>query len=159
MSKLKLEVGKAYRTRKGHKAVVVDMEKGDYTYPVTVAIKIKSVAHSQEWKVRYLRLNGCMFSDGSESDYDLVGEWVEELDFDWNCLPAWADKAIAMDSNGKWFCYASKPIIVLGDYWWDSVDDDTTACDFIPPEYEPKNFNGSWEGSLFINPKYQEGEQ
>lgn len=73
----------------------------------------------------------------------------QDLDFDWDCLPKWADRWIAMDESKVWFAY-SHPALSEGR--WDADDG---YCSCIPTEYYPKNFTASWEDSLFENPKYK----
>lgn len=81
---------------------------------------------------------------------------TEQLDFDWNCLPVWANW-IAMDERGIWHCYKDKPI--LSNYIWlyrgvSYID----KYDIIHPKYMPRNFTGTWTDSLFENPKYKNDE-
>lgn len=138
---VKLEIGKEYVTRSGLKVKVYDIaESGDF--PVVAGLIGKDVITPISYT-----LNGRYHDDDELSSEDIVGEWQEPLDFDWSCLPAWANEYIAMDESGVWCFYKFKPTL-KGEYW--STPDSSFYT--IPTEYTPKNFKGSWENSLFKNP-------
>lgn len=86
--------------------------------------------------------------------YNYIRPVQEELDFDWDCLPKWANKYIAYSKDYAWYSYDKKPTILsLKEIWYNEGQ----AC-LIPKEYAPKNFKGSFMESLFKNPKYKEKE-
>lgn len=70
----------------------------------------------------------------------------KKLDFDWSCLPAWANW-IAMDKNETWSYYVIKPVRDNYASMWNIPHRDNWAP--IPPKYAPKNFTGKWTESLF----------
>lgn len=139
---MKLEIGKEYKTRNGLKVKVYDIaESGDY--PVIAGghrdggIIAAAYAINGAYNLKY------------ESSYDIIGEWVEPLDFDWSCLPAWANNYIAMDQDGAWFAYSKNPEKRMELFAWRSG---YGLAILIPEEYAPKNFKGDWENSLLKNP-------
>ena len=67
-----------------------------------------------------------------------------EIGFDIGCLPSWAEY-IAMDSDKDWFFYADDLLPYKDDGVWLNF----SLSSIIPEEYEPKNYVGSWEDSLF----------
>jgi len=88
----------------------------------------------------------CLESGGTAWSYGNI-----ELDFDWSCLPAWADESIALDSNGKWCSFTGSP--VKRTRTW-CLGTPGQWC-FIGEDYYPKSYTGSWEESLHMNPKYK----
>lgn len=83
----------------------------------------------------------------SFTEYHLQGfsqERPKELDFDASCLPAWANKFIAMDSDYVWVAFIDEPDECLTDW---QVGDESYACP-IPLDFAPKNFQGNWKDSL-----------
>lgn len=136
---MKIEAGKLYRTRNGMKvriyATDVDGElpiHGAFYYP-----------ENSLWEVNAWRENGI---DGDyEPDFDIIGEWKEPLDFDPDCLPAWAEW-IALESYGEWLWYRDEPAIYDDLNTW--VGEKSYGV--IPKEYSPKNFKGHWKESLFL---------
>lgn len=76
---------------------------------------------------------------------------AQELDFDWSCLPKWANW-IAMRSDGVWMWSVNKMTIIGGD--WESLYNvDSQDLSYIPTKYAPKNFTEHWEESLFKVPE------
>lgn len=77
------------------------------------------------------------------------------LDFDWDCLPKWANKYISMNVNGDWCSWGGSPY--EDDYrriWMINA-----SCCYksgIPSEFAPKNFTGDWKDSLFKNPNIKD---
>lgn len=137
---VKLEIGKEYVTRSGLKVKVYDIaESGDF--PVIAGVlknnRVYPNAYTKDGRHSFVETD----------DLNIVGEWQEPLDFDWSCLPAWANEYIAMDESGVWCFYKIKPTL-KGEYW--STPDSSFYT--IPTEYAPKNFKGSWENSLYKNP-------
>ena len=88
----------------------------------------------------------------ARNEYDIIAPWQDPLDFEWDCLPKWKDRYIAMDENGSWLSYASKP--QPRHYTWGATDD--SGQQVIPKEYHPKNYTGTWQDSLHVNPKYKD---
>jgi len=132
---MKIEVGKLYRTRNGRKVRI-------YATNVEGELPIHGAFYYPEdslWEVNAWREYGI---DGDyESDFDIIGEWKEPLDFDPDCLPAWA-KWITMDEDGEWLWHEDEPVIYNLDEWkWDMWMC-TKLSGGIPKEYSPKNFKG-----------------
>lgn len=78
-----------------------------------------------------------------------VTRYQDFLDFDPDCLPAWAEW-IAMDKNKDWRWHRYKPK-KNGFFWveptkWEFKVGD---CGRIPEDFIPKNFKGNWKESLF----------
>lgn len=98
-------------------------------------------------KIEAQEVRSVKFLTQEEFDEDIVEEWI---DFDWSCLPAWADMYIAMDKNGDWASYPDSPVLDIEEEVWD------TGGYFIllPTDYFPKGFTGDWTESLMKNPKY-----
>ena len=75
----------------------------------------------------------------------------KEKIFDWNCLPAWCNSWIAMEDNGKWYCYEFKPIktksIIASE--WKCVTGERYE---IPSKFKPLRYSGTWDTSLMKNP-------
>lgn len=70
---MKLEAGKYYRTRDGRKAYVIGQNVFECNYGKWFAGYIDGDADPLDWSI-----DGCIFSDKSESHRDLVAEWVEK---------------------------------------------------------------------------------
>lgn len=129
---MKIERDRFYRTRDGRKALCVYNQK-EGEYPCVI------VAASGQWSATE---KGSYYSDDSESDLDIVSQWVEPLDLDHSALPAWANKFVTMDADYRWTCSDSKP--ERRNRGWDS----TNYAMWIPPEHNPKGFDGEWKDSL-----------
>lgn len=141
MKKLKIEAGKFYRTRDGRKA-------GIYRTDAKGKRPIHGYIVDSEENAFCWYKGGYSFSNRDvKYENDLISEWQEPLDFDWNCLPKWANKYIAADPRGNWFSSNSKITFVR----W-GLNNQTDILGYIPKEYQPKNFTGNWEDSLFKNP-------
>lgn len=134
---MKIEVGKFYRTRNGRKVRIYDTD-------VEGELSIHGAYYCPEnslWEVNAWRENGI---DGDyEPDFDIIGAWMEPLEFDHDCLPAWAEW-IAMDEDGEWRWHEDKPALYNLGMW-----SGEKLSGGIPKEYSPKNFKGSWKESLF----------
>lgn len=146
---MKIEVGKYYKDRIGRKVrIYAIVENGDY--PIHGA-----VFDNNTWISRGFVLNGKYFKADTDSGGDIVSEWQEPLDFDWGCLPKWADKYISMDLDLSWKCFSDKPSIRYenSSVW---IGKSLSFYNSIPCEFYPKNFSGCWEDSLFKNPKYED---
>lgn len=140
---MKIEVGKLYRKRNGRKVRIYDTNvEGEL--PIHGAFYCP---HNRLWEVSAWRENGidCDY----EPDFDIIGEWKEPLDFDPDCLPAWA-KWIAVGNDGEWLWYEDKPVIHDSGMWDDSgMWVSAKLSGGIPKEYSPENFKGHWKESLY----------
>src|SRR5690606_41479402 len=106
---MKIEVGKLYRTRNGMKVRI-------YATDIEGELPIHGAVYYPEhnfWDTNAWREDGI---DGDyQPDFDIIGEWKEPIDFDPDCLPAWA-KYIAMDKNKDWRWHRYKP--ERSDFFW-----------------------------------------
>lgn len=146
---MKIEIGKFYKDRIGRKVRIYAIEEnGDY--PIHGA-----VFDNNTWISRGFVLNGKYFKSCTDSSDDIVSEWQEPLDFDWDCLPKWADRYIVMDRHKDWMCVESKPLIRYenSNAWTARAH---SNYNIIPENFYPKNFTGDWKDSLFKNPKYKD---
>lgn len=139
--KLKIEAGKFYRTRDGRKAGIYRTDVNHPEYSIHGYVEFDSVEYPLVW-----RSDGRYFDTG-EHCTDLISEWHESLGFDWDCLPPWCNKCIAMNEDGAWNAYSNEPTPRP----WGSYNVYATII-AIPREYQPKNFTGDWTDSLFKNP-------
>lgn len=75
---MKWEVGKYYRTRDGHKAIVSAIvppsPDGKTTHGLAV---LGYVLDGGEWVERCWAQEGLFFLDGQEHDHDLVAPWID----------------------------------------------------------------------------------
>ena len=128
MSTLKFEVGKAYQTRDGRKAVCLTTT----LYDSRVGFQVGEILYS-------VTINGMFFNDKSETQNDIISEWIDKPVIDWSAMPAWA-KFVAMNDNEEWYWYTSAP---------------NKCCPYIsgriPSEYAPK-WEGDWRNSLIERP-------
>lgn len=146
MNKLKIEAGKFYRTRDGRKAGIYRTDVNTSKRSIHgYVIASDGIEYSRYW-----RSDG-MFFNTKKSKVDLIEEWQEPfiLDFDWDCLPYWCNKYVAKNKKGTWLAYSSKPKLCTVDFC--NYDKKTV----IPEEYQPKNYTGSWEDSVFKNPNFK----
>jgi hypothetical protein len=106
---IKFEVGKFYRTRDGRKALVFNIVSSDEIYPIRVAIiGLGSTAYMRSGRIWV----------NKESPNDLIAEWIDAdkkginnpIIYDRAKLPAWANKAIAMNANGRWRYFSEVPM-------------------------------------------------
>jgi hypothetical protein len=136
MNNLKFEVGKAYQTRDGRKAVCLTTTlRNDYP----LAFQIDDFIY-------LTTIDGCDYIRESQpqSPKDIIGIWIDKPVIDWSVMPAWA-KFVAMDSNGSWFWYTHKPSL---EHVWCVIDGDYGK---IPSEYAPK-WDVDWRNSLIERP-------
>lgn len=134
---MNIEVGKFYKTRSGCKVRVYATDganKGE----------IHGAMYEEGmWKSRYWSNDGAYYQS-IRHQYDIVSEWQEPLDFDWNCLPVWAD-GIVKQGTGWNFYFGGTPIFI--DNVWSLSNFGT-----ILNPYAPKNYNGTLENSLHKRP-------
>jgi len=135
---MKLEKGKFYRSRDGRKWEVLTMERSSKDYPVIVM----RVGHSD---FGALTSKGKCIIGGCEYKSDLIAEWTEPVEIPWSDYPTWC-KWVAMDADGEWCCYDSKPNASLSTW----INED--FVNIIHPDYCPRNFTGDWTESLFERP-------
>lgn len=143
---LKIEAGKFYKLRNGFKAFVYRTGCEDDAYTIHGYVIRTDKGDKEE--VASWTDAGNFYSDVSKDEFDIVLEWTEPLDFDWDCLPKWADRYITMDADGNWYGHNKKPKLEHNCYW--NSNGDTVYI----KRYHPKNFTGDWKVSLFENPKY-----
>ncbi len=142
MKKLKIEAGKFYKTRDGRKAGIYRTDVNHPLYSIHgYVIAPDGIEYSRCWHSdgKYMSVGG--------NEENLISEWQDSLNFDWDCLPKWRNKYIAMDENGAWYAYSNEP--KQGTWGFCNY----AAIIEIPEEYQPKNFTGDWKDSLFKNPK------
>jgi hypothetical protein len=126
MSTLKFEVGKAYRTFDGRKAVCLTT--------------------TLDGKFRIgLQVGGRLIEITGDGNY-IASEWVDKPVIDWSLMPAWA-KFVAMNEDGAWNWYRVEPN--KGWYMW--LMTGTENWGEIPSEYAPK-WDGDWKNSLIERP-------
>lgn len=130
---MNIELNKCYRTRDGKKAtsVYLSTEREQDNFLMTDGIK--------SW---WAYDTGSYFSREGDSK-DLVSEWVDKPEMDRSVLPAWANKAVAMDRDGEWFCFSDIPHVKY--VFWSSDE----TCARIPDSYAPK-WSGDWKDSLLV---------
>lgn len=143
---MKLEIGKEYKTRNGLKVKIYDIAESG-VFPVVAGL----IEKDKIIPITYT-LNGRYYKNELHLK-DIIGEWQEPLDFDWSCLPPWANEYIAMDGAGTWYAYSVMPKKSEKSLVWFPAEG-YRELDFIviPNNYAPKNFKGGWENSLFKNP-------
>lgn len=82
------------------------------------------------------------------ASHNIIGPWNPKPVVDWSLYSKWT-KAVAMDEDGRWYGYTGIPT-KLSETW---------ALQYsiisIPPEYAPKNADGTpwvgnWEDSLVV---------
>jgi hypothetical protein len=135
MSTLIFEVGKAYQTRDGRKAVCLT---------TTLDGKFR-IGFQMDGTLIVLQTNGMYYTDKSETPNDIISEWIDKPIVDWSLMPAWA-KFVAMDKGGKWYWYTGKPNR-QENQWYLNYNQSTR----IPTEYCPK-WDGDWRQSLTERP-------
>lgn len=141
---MNIQPGKFYKTRSGLR-VRIYANDGGGNLPIHGAFEDgKDFWRLQNWHCN----GGRVWDDGYEDELDIVSEWPN-FEFDWSGPPKWADRWVAKDGPGEWYCYAEKP----------SVEPNAQVWRFakgwpIPKEFAPK-FTGDWTDSLHENPKYK----
>lgn len=134
---MNIELNKTYRTRSGQKCRIICVDaKGDR--PILGLIENKRGGES----VIALHELGVETPD-NPSPYDLISEWTDPLEYDRSLLPAWCNKAIAMDADGQWNCYEEIPNVGLDENQWSSDGN----FNIIPDSHAPK-WKGDWRDSL-----------
>lgn len=133
---MKIEQGKYYRTRNGHKARIYTTD-GYGDYPIHGAVLMDN-----GWRLAMWASDGNSDIYKAQQDtFDLVSEWKDTPIVYWAAMPAWCDY-VAMDADGVWGCYAGYPQINNYAYKWMAPGRIN-----IPKEYHPV-FTGDWKDSL-----------
>jgi hypothetical protein len=117
---MKLEVNKFYKTRDGHKVHLLGCRSDTcgHRYPW-----LGYVVDSTDWTGGSWTAIG-EYRVGCQDQQDLVAPWIDPpqakptIDsFDWSQLPGWANAGIAMDEDGEWFAWSTRPEITPVDLW------------------------------------------
>lgn len=132
---MKIELNKTYRTRDGRKARVICVDR------ISLRPIVFLIGENCE-EPMVCHKDGGIYHD-TETLFDLISEWEDKPIFDRSLLPAWANKAIAMDSTNLWFCYSEVPVMCMGIWRMKR-----RSC-IIPKEYAPK-WTGDWKDSLLV---------
>lgn len=138
---MKIEVGKFYRAKNGDKARIYATDGG-----LNSQIHGAVLQSDGRWVIVWWLKDGkCM----NNTWFDLVAEWIEPIDFDPSCLPAWAEW-IAMNEGGDWFWFQKEPTVTV------SIDEEGVWMPIeagmrggIHHKYVPKDYTGDWENSLY----------
>ena len=77
---------------------------------------------------------------------ETVAEVNTSLEFDWSRPAMGQMNYIAMSRNRVWWAFVAQP--ERREHGWHSQN----GCLPLLPDYEPKNFVGEWEQSLFVRP-------
>ena len=104
---MKIEAGKYYRLRDGHKFRCY-ATNGCGTHPVHGATDMRDGS----WCMTLLTLDGRYNFNGGECGLDIVAEWRDEPKVDpeiWKGLAAFGFYYVASDSNGHCGAFAQKP--------------------------------------------------
>lgn len=133
-TKLKIEVGKFYRTKSGKKARIYSTDGNDSDLIHGAYLGKKG------WTACVWANNGKAVVDDNNS---IISEWQELLDFNPFDLPSWANW-IAMEPNRDWYFYTEEPEL-LDEEWYS----DERTFTFIPTPVAPKYYQGNWRESLY----------
>lgn len=134
---LKIEVGKFYRCRNGSKARIYATD-GCSPYPIHGAYLQYGSWVPSQWS-----FDGKTYP--TNFPHHIISEWIDKPEMDRSVLPAWANKAAAMDSIGDWYCYPVVPFWDIG--MWRYKGD--TVYVLIPSDFAPK-WSGKPEDSLIV---------
>lgn len=137
MSKeFKIESGKYYRMRSGHRVYVVATNKPG-THNVLGWTDSGNVS---AW------MNGGQFRAEASTQSDIISEWVEPERIPWEHLPKWC-KWWAKDGNGAEWGYLDRPTFEYGIHFTES----DYICPVLPENYS--NYTGDWRQSLRERPE------
>lgn len=131
------EAGKAYKTRGGLKAVVLEVTETQ----IFGKVQLGGRTMAKDWY-----LDGYV-TKIVEHNCDLTPEiWLEKPKVDWSLYGTMV-RCVAMDSRGIWDAFIeTKPELTIKD--WLGLD-----SYHIPTRYAPK-FSGDWKDSLIENPNW-----
>lgn len=132
---MNLQIGHYYKTRGGKKAKYIYFDYEIPSYPIIATI---------ERDIVRLTTQGCFYGPTVPGTDDLISEWFEKPTIDRSILPAWANKAVALSSNGTWYCFSVVPEITDNNHW-DREGDYRSVI--IPTTHIPK-WTGNWKDSL-----------
>lgn len=138
---MKIEVGKYYRTENGDKARI-------YATDGVLNNKIHGAVLQSDgrWVIMWWSEDGKCTHNPS---FALIAEWMEPIDFDPSCLPAWAEW-IAMNEGGDWFWFQKEPTVMLSiDEEWVWMPIEVGMRGGIHHKYVPKDYTGDWKNSLY----------
>lgn len=141
---MEIKVGNFYKTRGGNKVRIYDTESGGACTIHGAVLSKKGFWESRSWGI-----NGNFYQDKTKDRDDIIEEWREPLDFDWDCLPTWANQYVAMDRGGTWFAYSGEPDYLPQTSNWHIQKGFFVE---IPRGYAPKNYHDTSEKSLTFNP-------
>lgn len=132
-----ISMDKRYRTRDGGKVRLLCADRNG-ARPVIVLLE----EAGEEVVTSYL--SDGRWSAAVDSDIDLIE--IPELEFDWSCLPKWANWITRDETNNKWFWWQHKPALVNGEYL-----QGRGHFGEIPPEFSPR-YHGSNPAPIFQRP-------
>ena len=136
-----IEIGKFYKTRCGLMVRIYATDGGGER-----SIHGAYRDSQGNWRENSWTTMGHSFTLSTNQPWDIISEWIEKPIFDWDKQSPWFNFA-AMDENGKWYLFSTRPEI-NGVAWFT----DSSSATMVPAKYEPK-FNGNWKDSLIERPK------
>lgn len=135
-----ISMDKRYRTRDDRKTRVICVDAKS-TNPVFALVEEPNGSET----LRSYRENGHRNPEGRESCLDLIE--IPEFEFDWSCLPKWANWITKDRGSERWYWWECKPLGgVDGGYY--QVQD---LFGKIPAEYAPR-YHGSDPAPIFQRP-------
>lgn len=129
---MKIELGKTYRTRDGHRARIYAND-GSEQFPNHGAIFVNGSWDAATWAD-----SGSTWTR-SESVTDIIAEWADKPNFDPATFPKW--KWAAIDASGLAYVFTNKPK-PQANSWWADLDSMQLR---IPT---PPDWSGDWKESL-----------
>lgn len=117
-------------------------ENGEYP------IVMERYSKDKGWKgPYYYKKNGTH----KYEEHNIIDPWNPKPVVDWSLYSKWT-KAVAMNKNGIWHWFDARPVLTSADTW--NVFKGYLSG-IIPPEYAPKNADGTpwvgnWEDSLVV---------
>lgn len=131
--------------RNGTKAYIRHYEEElDTSYPLMGCIVGEGKIVFEQWSE-----GGRLYGDKGESEYDIVGMWVEPLVFEHWSLLSEDIKYLAKDGDGRWFGYRGKPSREA-DHWFNHSSIDCCPLEALKPSLFP---DCDWENSLIERPE------
>lgn len=139
---MKIEVGKTYTTRDGHKVRIyaVDGIKRFHIHGAMLG--------DEGWIATAWDDQGDNVAVIAPSSSDITAEWTDKPDVPWDDYAKWW-RFVAMDKGGQWWGYKNKPTIATINEWLGH--DSYYISTRINPEHTPK-FTGDWKESLVERP-------
>lgn len=133
---MNIERDKFYKTRRGKKVRVICVDAPGFL-PV--------IAIGERGELFTFGKDGKFYKDDKESSCDLISEWTDKPVIDRAILPAWANKAIAMDPNGEWYSCSAVPVMRYFE-WRVRPGEELIK---IPTDFAPA-WTGDWKESLVV---------